>query len=97
MVLGGKSINPHRLISAINTHLPRDEKRQCKATAYDADADSVVKRLVNSALKLNRPIWKAKLKQKELRGRSVASSDQNKGFRMGLIWSSNLNLKRLFG
>jgi hypothetical protein len=43
-------INPHRLISAINTHLPRDEKKQRKATVYNADADSVVKRLVNSYL-----------------------------------------------
>ena len=32
-----------------------------------------------------------------LRGRSVASSDQNEGFRMELIWSSNLILRRPFG
>jgi len=33
----------------------------------------------------------------KFRVRSVASSDQNEGFRLELIWSSNLILRRLFG
>ena len=36
-------------------------------------------------------------KGRKFRGRPVASSDQNEGFRMELVWSSDPILRRLFG
>ena len=50
------------------------------------------KRVLDFAL-----LWIHEYGAPQLRGRSVASSDQNEGFRMELIWSSNLILRRLFG
>ena len=81
-----KSVSP--FLSDIYTHMAVDITTTIRILA------TLIARLVNAhnASRLANAHNAARI-----RGLSVASSDQNEGFRMDLIWSSNLILRRPFG